>query len=806
MAPRFKTRGGRQRMLATLIPHKASFVSTNADLTADHRPPIDWNRLTEIHSVQGRASHLHIQVVTRAEAALTPGKVAEHTSCVPTFPTPSPSPPLHGQQEPVGNMPSRASPQKAPTFADMARGYSEDESMFDAVLDGAVLSRAPFSRYVNESPSRRLLTQKADNTCRARVNDHDTDSNASDLPILEQAMLEASLEASSYSTTGAEDSCDYGTPRSEHQRLPTNDMHIAEQLDTEGAPEQLNRQTKIRGPATIMQEATFNVFGNLPDPIYLHQQPGEFDGQVIFIGHPNRDISAHQWSSTSFQWENIGRYSQSRGKVEGSLASDRMKGRDTSTNSFDPLMCFKLAAKARETYVVNHDRVQADPTALQSASDLPQHTAQSPSDLVASQNVPTQGPVASGHLPDRSTPFRRPMEQEQHGNPFVTNPPPGIKPELANSQGKLGVPSEKGSLDIKYQFPAGPISPDKLIKQVAHSLQTFGNYDVELGTRAVPERVTQAWSSKMRAEQSSPSKFAFDKLAKSNLSSSTVKEVRPNLPTEPRHPIVVPQKPTTSFFGPGEHPNTPSVPIARQNTVPRLSAQPPTARSMYSLPGLTVANPRRTVPTTQTDSPVPAPAIHPPTPEDSHQSDNQIKDVPKRLPRTLQEIIEARRLEALDGTNGLAKYRPTPQNFNGPFFANTTPTTLNPSVPLNAQFNEEDELKYWYPDGKRPKRHQEYIDSLSSMTVNSNKDQTLGAVGEGSSSTPNDQYENNDLWLRVYDVLSEYVGPNKRDDYFTRAWKPAPLHLRDLGPDGNNSFWENDPSEKKKGKERKDES
>ncbi|KAE8824974.1 hypothetical protein CFE70_008646 [Pyrenophora teres f. teres 0-1] len=98
-----------------------------------------------------------------------------------------------------------------------------------------------------------------------------------------------------------------------------------------------------------------HVFGRLPDPIHLHEQTGTFDGQVVFIGHPSRDVSAHQWSSASFQWVNIGRYAHSCSRIEGSLASDCVQGH---AMAFDSLQSFKLAAHNREKHVVENGRPQ----------------------------------------------------------------------------------------------------------------------------------------------------------------------------------------------------------------------------------------------------------------------------------------------------------------------------------------------------------------------------------------------------------------------------------------------------------------
>lgn len=103
---------------------------------------------------------------------------------------------------------------------------------------------------------------------------------------------------------------------------------------------------------TAMEPCTA-VFGRLPDPIRLHEQTDAFDGQVMFIGHPNRDISARQWSSLSCKWVNIGRYAYSSSKVEGSLASDRLRGIEETRATIE---YFKLAAKNRETLIVQNGR------------------------------------------------------------------------------------------------------------------------------------------------------------------------------------------------------------------------------------------------------------------------------------------------------------------------------------------------------------------------------------------------------------------------------------------------------------------
>jgi hypothetical protein len=102
--------------------------------------------------------------------------------------------------------------------------------------------------------------------------------------------------------------------------------------------------------ATFSKRDITDVFGNeLPGPSSMDGNPGTVDGQLQFIQHPNGDVSAHQWSSSRFGWENIGQYSNIRKKIEGQLAADRLKG-ETAWQSLqqNTLAYFRTVAKQRE--------------------------------------------------------------------------------------------------------------------------------------------------------------------------------------------------------------------------------------------------------------------------------------------------------------------------------------------------------------------------------------------------------------------------------------------------------------------------
>lgn len=92
------------------------------------------------------------------------------------------------------------------------------------------------------------------------------------------------------------------------------------------------------------------VFGNnLPPLAYFQGNVGIKDGQVGFAIHPNGDISAQQWSQAAYQWYNIGQFSNSRRRTEGTLASHRLKGENELHSLLQHSLCyFRAVAKQHE--------------------------------------------------------------------------------------------------------------------------------------------------------------------------------------------------------------------------------------------------------------------------------------------------------------------------------------------------------------------------------------------------------------------------------------------------------------------------
>lgn len=106
--------------------------------------------------------------------------------------------------------------------------------------------------------------------------------------------------------------------------------------------------------ATFSKREITDVFGNeLPGPGFMDANPGNANGQLQFIQHPNGDVSAHQWSTSRYGWENIGQFSNIRKKIEGQLAACRLKG-ETAGQALqqNTMAYFRAIAKQREADVM----------------------------------------------------------------------------------------------------------------------------------------------------------------------------------------------------------------------------------------------------------------------------------------------------------------------------------------------------------------------------------------------------------------------------------------------------------------------
>ncbi|KAK5164276.1 uncharacterized protein LTR77_009970 [Saxophila tyrrhenica] len=177
----------------------------------------------------------------------------------------------------------------------------------------------------------------------------------------------------------------------------------ASQLDAyESKPEP--RQTTVE--AEFDNRDVRQVFGgDLPGPSFIEQHPGYKNGQLQFLQHPNGDVSAHQWSTDRYQWENIGQYSNIRKKLEGQLASDRLKGETAyQTLQRNTLAYFRIVAKQREA---NVEGLEFGPKEIQAAIPEP------PSEQPAAYPTTLSGANREDGVKEAT------LHQSQHASPQI---------------------------------------------------------------------------------------------------------------------------------------------------------------------------------------------------------------------------------------------------------------------------------------------------------------------------------------------------------------------------------------------------
>ncbi|XPS94020.1 hypothetical protein M3J09_003346 [Ascochyta lentis] len=533
------------------------------------------------------------------------------------------------------------------------------------------------------------------------------------------------------------------------------------QVDKQGS-----RQSEMDN---TMAEPYGQVFGKLPDPIRLHEQMGEFDGQVVFIGHPNRDVSAHQWSSSSFEWVNVGRYAHFRGRVEGSLASDRLRGVDEPR---DTLGYFKLAAENREALIIQNGRPK-------NHSSMARHELPTDTDVV----VPTHryedtsieaswlsaSTKSGSHISLPLTvcaPFRRDALED----PFVAVSNTSVKRTKNDGYVQDNLIGSTGSLDLTYQFPtnaststsrlnvgASHVDQKSMQRQTVDVSSDSKLLEVAFGEEAASQRGDRSVSSRRLQGllSSAPDKPV----------SSTTRLLSNDEASLPTLPLQDGVAQSTASFAPAARcglPESSSAPLSY--VASKLNA---------------AAVPYARIQTAPTGSGV------------SESNASTVNGPGVGLDYSDPDGLQ--RMQRYEVTNGLSQQAPTRQKFKGPFFTETKPTSHDPTVALSVPISEEEKLTSWFRDGHRPGRQKEYTKSLiAAAAAAGGRGQYFGVIGE-SCGRQAGRFANTGPFVRLYENLSEYAeeyGRGSGQSYFTRRWKPGGLQVRGLGGDDNRSYFQ----------------
>ena len=701
--------------------------------------------------VDDSQSHTHIQIVPRADHQLNaPVSYASPRQCLIEDPTRHPG----DQQNRIEKMAS------GPHKDD---GFEDDQADYGSVSLAGIIKLQPIRRKGNKTwrPMQASDLREPDSI-------DDDGSSASFRFDVTDCIHNVSVTPDSSHPLGS-----LQTGPSPLSYAPSARDSLSDVYDSTNVVKNLTTFAQVHDEGNHQSEARYTakgtraqLFGNLPDPIRLSEQTGKFDGQVVFIGHPNRDISAHQWSSSCFQWVNIGRYSNSRGKVEGSMAPDRLRGID---EPHDTLEYFKLAAENRQTLVVENGRSDDHSTPVGRALRVGM-------DVVASTRTYRDAPATDfqviTHTESETESFspstaRTPFMRDVLEDPFVAATNASMSQPFSDNQIQGNCISSTGSLDLTYRFPTKAtvnIPPVTVpgtfsVKSTESLAPTFSSAPTLQEVAFGEEAATQCgiFPPKLGSFQQLPSNVSCTRSHDRPRLPSNVEGSRLTLPT---HNGLTS---STAVLKPAARHNAPT------------GSVPPAAHTTSGLSATAVPFAKAT------------------TAAGSRASESNASTVNAAAVSLRYSDPDSLRItQPHEVANGLNQQAPTPQNFKGPFFAESKPTTHDPTVALSVHVSEEERLVNWFRDGQRPARQREYTKSLIAAAAASDKAWRFGAIGEASTKQERGPYANTGPFVRLYENLSEYMEEYRNgsgQSYFTRRWKPAMPQLRGLGHNNSTSYF-----------------
>ncbi|KAF2192496.1 hypothetical protein K469DRAFT_800483 [Zopfia rhizophila CBS 207.26] len=769
-------------------------------------------------------SHSHIQIVPRED-----DDFVDETSFgedVPTFRSPSlqflPSSDVTSRRR-FRDTPNDTS--KGKTFADMARRFNnrdlaegEEHPTSGPVSLVGLIKLQPHRKRGNKTWRPLQLSDFGEDD-----NHNDDVESDHDEPVAQTHSVSLASRPSHFDLPPLQTEFNI-SPVSRRQALPSNPQSISDAPSASAmfmrATSEDISPTNTRGG--IVDDVT-RMFGKLPDPIRLQECVGTEDGEIIFIGHPNRDVSAHQWSTKSFQWVNIGQYSHNRRRVEGSLASDRLRGQAASESlPLNSLEYFKAIAEQRQRMVKESRSEQVEERPSPSLvhhleesqrpnlTDAEHFASLSSASGSTGERFPTLARLGSSRaaapgLSQAPTSALRPVTKDYLEDPFVTPAKPlrPALPEALNAQNRTsndtlrGGIGATGSMDFEFEFPTKSAACENDSSQLAADpgarRQLFIQREQERIRRDLWPQERQAEAHLREIDVGEDAMSRVDALARR--------------PTFTRSGVQAPLSPEDAqnrqrlknrLAELGDQARRLELPVDGRVAIPDVSDLSMPVRALFP-PGLTVANPSRAFSALNANA---TPYSHLPTnTQASADTDSEVTTVNAAAAANLRfsDPDGIRQLHVPEIATGLGHHGPTPQNFKGPFFVDTMPTTHDPTISLASQVPEIEKLQNWFQDGQNPVREEEYYKSFMS-TANDNAKtrgmRSFGAVGDASPSA-NDlsRFENTRAFLKLCESLQEYYLESTNQQTggapkFETGFKPAPSHLCDLGPGGNNSFFE----------------
>lgn len=701
---------------------------------------------------QAEASHSHIQLVTRGSPDNHPTSGRHHRNITPSFCSQSLQSASSSYIQTLRKVNPVSEGAGGPSFADMARRLPSSNNDSTERPDPL-----PLSGYISFKPARnrqgnknwRTLELSSLNIDATAEDGLDVDAPSSPMAYRDPTALPDALPSSGKQNTLLQ------RPATENS-MPQPDKVAGMGQPDERQPNSFTTQAvpplDPRSNADPLAYLT-RVFGGLPDLIHISEHTGKYDGEVVFIGHPNRNVSAHQWLAEPFQWVNVGTWSHTHRRIEGSIASDKVP----SEFPRDSIEQFKFLAESREKRAL-------ELKSLKNGQKLHKDTV--PSITTPSSTEETNRPVGgSSHSP---TVFGIGQHLE---DPFVT---PAKQPRAAAVP--LSMSNRKatniGSMDFNYEFPTKPMPMDSHQPYVQGDRQ---RPSVMYTQSEIPTHLREVqFGEEAGSALSTPATHMKTNVPQISLS-----------PEEMQSRLQIKNKLTEL----GNQPRQFSLPAEQRVAIPEMpSLNNNNIRALFP-PGPTVANPYRGVSTLNAKA---APYV-------SQYPAAQVSDASESAPSVVTAIYAPANLVFSDPAGALERShevvnidenKHTPQTFKGPYFAKSVPTTKDPVAQRTPEIGHDDKLKNWFRDGKNPPRQIDYAKSLIAAAESNDNRDKHGAVGQHlSTAQAKTQYENTGLFVRLQENLKAYTDPDTKFSPFTKAWKPAPQHLCDTTPEGNDSFF-----------------
>ncbi|KAF2146381.1 uncharacterized protein K452DRAFT_109813 [Aplosporella prunicola CBS 121167] len=591
--------------------------------------------------------------------------------------------------------------------------------------------------------------------------------------------------------------------------FPNVDLYEDDSAYSEGDPTTTVGSSSMAARLAEDDEILIIFPKGLPDPIYLRSEVGNHHGEIQYIKHPNRDVTAHQWSATYFEWIVIGCYSCVRKTIEGPVVSpDFLKLIGSTRERPSSLEYF---CELAEEYGKS---VHAEPSNFTVASSRPGFKTNTAEELRRHDQIPI---VAGPSTKDDDFPVLgslalknlKPNTQEAPPKVYgATKRPQSEEPPRVPTPLRLQTfrddnpfveapTAPRGQMDRDFRFPSPNVGRTKRDVRDSPPPRPEASMDQSRLDRKVffiqqeRDHIQQLRQAKQQQVSAPPDPEELVKGLQSVMPlqqiRSSVQELNPSrermldylnrVGDEFKSTQKVAQTP--AYDSPVEPHPTGAVEIDFASEEDRT----PVPRVLNSF-----------LPTSTVETVRPGPMEHPPG---FHLQPSQNAEAGKCLTSSGSQFSRKDlhtsdpepgyegRLVDVYNTSAASEALPTPQNFGGPFFYDDMPSASNPTARTSTRMSYGERLDKWWTSGNLSQRHDEYLKALAKTSKNEEAHKDFVVTDRA--------------LLPLYETFSSYVrdiekkkkGVEKVPDHFMRFASPPDFAI-DRSRDGNKSFFGED--------------